>query len=303
MSKRKQRRWPRVLQGLVGYLLTLILALMLTGGCVLSLMQRLLTDQALHGRVAADDRVIDLQMARMDGEICDLAEEYSFAPETVLNLVTRDGVRAYGQEIVAWWMGLMGQQPVLTAPMPDTDEIAEAVREDALFQEHTESYLRRVIAQDSVAYPVGKALQGTVLPIRVSVVAVAMPEVMERVSLPALMEQLALAVKALFGASAVLLLLVLASQGRNRFVFASAGLLAADALLAAMTVAVRAADLPGALSALSAALGLQAGILMEVLTPSVLLAEGGLLLAGVVLLALGLLTARRAHRQTAGASA
>lgn len=288
-----KRRWPRMAQGLVGYLLTLMLAVSLTGACMLTLMHRLLTDQALHERVALDDLVIDAQMTRMEEEVGALAQAYGFAPETAMAQLTRESVQAYGRDIVAWWMGLMGERPELEAPFLDTSALENAVRADELFRESTEEYMRRAVARDDVAYPIAKTLRETVMPVRVSVIGLMVPEVLERVDVPRLIRVLGDGVIGLYGLSAALLALVLMSQGRNRCIYGSVGLLAADVLLVVMTAAVFLADLPGAMAALSAALSLQLALLERALLPGVLLAEGALLLGGAVLLGLGL--RRRAH--------
>lgn len=303
MSMKKQRRWPRILQGLAGYLLTLLLVASLAGACVLTLAEALLTDRTLHERVATDDRVIDLQMARLDGEIRLLAEEHPFTLETVEALITRDSLRDYNRESVAWWMGLLGEQPEPEAPFPDTAALAEAVLADELFRENTMEFMRRIVAQDKIAYPIGQTLQETAVPVRVSVIALAMPEVAKRVSIPALMTLLGLVKTGLSAASAALLALLLATQGRNRFVFASAGVLAADALLLAMTAAVWLAHPAEVLESLSAVLALQWRILQEALLPAVLTVEGALLLAGLLLLAVALATGRRASVRAERASA
>lgn len=303
MSMKKQRRWPRMLQGLAGYLLTLLLVASLAGACVLTLAEALLTDRALHERVATDDRVIDLQMARLDGEIRLLAEEHPFTLETVQALITRDSLRDYNRAAVAWWMGLLGEQPEPEAPFPDTAALAEAVLADELFRENTMEFMRRIVAQDKIAYPIGQTLQETAVPVRVSVIALAMPEVAKRVSIPALMTLLGLVKTGLYAASAALLALLLATQGRNRFVFASAGVLAADALLLAMTAAVWLAHPAEVLEGLSAVLALQWRILQEALLPAVLTVEGALLLAGLLLLAVALAIGRRASVRAERASA
>ena len=285
MSGKKQSRGVRVLQSVLGYALTLMFVLSLTGACALALTERLLTDHALHERVALDDRVLSAQMAAVEQTVQELAEKYSFAPETVMNLVTRENLADYGREMVAWWMGLLGEEPMAEAPFPDTLAMEGAVREDELFREHTEDFMRRTIARDDIAYPVGKAMQEAVMPIRVSLVSLSMPTVTERVNLPALLKLLGAAKLSLF-ALAVALMALLLVQGRKRFLFASAGLLASFVLLAGVTAATMLAKLPLALGEYSSLLSLQLGVLGGALLPSALLAEGTVLLAGLALLCL-----------------
>ena len=288
----KRHGW-RAVQAMLGYVLALLLALSLTGACALTLAERLLTDQALHEKVALNERVLDAQKTRVEETVRELAAAYGFAPETVLNLITRESLEAYNREIVAWWMGLLGEWPETEAPFPDTSGIEEAVRTDELFRAKTEDFMWRTIARDDVGYPVGKAIQTAAMPFRVSLVSLAMPVVTARVSLPAAIRLLGMARTGLFGASAGLLALVLLTQGKRRFLFGSAGLLAAFALLATMTAAVLLANLPGAMATYSGLLSLQLGLLGSALLPSVLAAEGALLLVGALLLGLWIRAAGR----------
>lgn len=300
MSKQNEQLGLRVLRGVAGYALTLLLVLSLTGACLSALAAQLLTNRALHERVALDDRVIDVQMARMEGTVAALAEQYGFAPEAVLNLMTRDAVRAYGREAVAWWTGLLTGESSPEAPFPEMRAMEDAVREDALFCEHTEEFMRRTVARDSVAYPIAKALQETVLPIRVSLVALAMPQIEQRVDLPALHGYGRMVVWGLWGLSAALLALLMLVGGRDRFLYGSVGLLATFILLAVLTATVALAGLPAALESLSPMLALQLSLLERALLLPAMLAEGALLVAGALMLARYLTGgARRKERKNA----
>lgn len=297
------RKVLRVLQSILGYALTLALTACLVGGCLLTLVEALLTNHALHEKVALDDRVIDIQEARIDEEIRELAEKYSFAPETALDLITRDYVVDYGREVVAWWMGLMTEEAEAEAPFPETDAIEEAVKADELFRANTEDFMRRSIARDEVAYPAGKTLRDTVIPLRVSLVALMMPRVAERLDIPAKMHLLSLGRSVLLGAALALLALLMITQGRNRCLFGSVGLLAADALLITLTVAAALANLPQVLAGMSGILSLQLSVLLENLLPAVLLVEGVLLVLGVCMLLLYGVSVRRARSLSARMSA
>ena len=285
MSANKQRRWPHMVRGLLGYVLTLLLTISLAAACLLLLANRLLTDQALHERVSTAAPVIDAQMARLEEAVNELAETYHFAPETVLNILTRDSVVAYGRSMTAWWMGLLGPEPEADAPFPDSEAIEEAVRADELFRENTEDFMRRTIARDEVAYAISVEMQNAVMPIRQSLVSLAAPHLTSR-DLPGLINRLAAVPAYLFGAAAVLLILLMLTQGRSRFLYGSVGLLAAFTLLALITALAAAARLPELLTEYSPALALQLGLLQAELLPGILLAEGTLLIGGLLMLVL-----------------
>lgn len=284
------------IQALLGYVLALLLAVSLTAACAAALIYGLLTDQALHERVALDARVLDAQAERVGETVAALAEEYHFAPETVLGMISRESLEAYSRDMVVWWMGLTREHPEPEAPFPETGDIEAAVREDELFMESTEDFMRRTVARDEIAYPVGLAMQEAVMPLRVSLIALGLPKVAERVDIPRIIRLLGTARTALFALAAALMALVLLTQGKRRFLFGSAGLMAALILLAAMTVAVIAAELPGALAAYSALLSLQLSVLMGALALPVLLTEGAIALGAVLLLLLALLRREAAYR-------
>ena len=276
----KKRTQP--LQTLLGYVLALLMAASLTVGCGLALVNRLLTDQALHERVALDERVLDAQTERVEGTVRSLAETYHFAPEAVLGMAARESLEAYGREMVAWWMGLTREHAATEAPFPDTAAMEEAVREDALFRESTEEYMRRSIARDDIAYPIGLTMQEAVMPLRVSLISLAVPRVKERVNVPGLINFLGTARTAALALAAMFMTLTLLTLGRRRWLFASAGLMATFILLMAATVIVAIADLPGAMAVYSPLLSLELNILMGALTKPVLLAEGAILLTAIL---------------------
>lgn len=274
----------RILQSLLGYVLALALAVSLTWACVLALAHRLLTDQALYERVAVDERLLAAQIDRVEDTVHTLAQEYNFAPETVMALMTQEALSDYSRDMAAWLMGLLSAEPLPEAPFPDTHIIEEAVRADELFRESTDEFMRRTVARDRVAYPIGQALQRASMPLRISLLALAVPMVTERVNIPALIDLVGTLRTVLCIAAAVLLALLLLTQGKRRLIYGSAAVLASFLLLAIMTAATLLANLPKAAGELSVLLSLRLGILQDALLPIVLLTEGALLLLGVGML-------------------
>lgn len=286
----------KVLRGLLGYMVALALTVSLTGACVTALTLRLLTDSSLQERVATDERVLSSQLERVETTVNQLSETYGFAPETVLNLLTHEMLEAYGRDVAAWRTGLLTASPNPEAPFPDTYDIEEAVREDELFRNATDDFMRRTIARDNVAYTIGKTLQEAAIPVRTSLIALALPKVAERVDIPAMIGRLDMLRTILCAASAFLLVFLLLTQGRSRLLFASGSLLAVFVLLAFMTAAALLANLPGAVAALSPLLSLQLSVMQRALLPSVLLTEATLLLVGAVLLILCLKKQEKPYR-------
>ena len=276
----------KVLQALLGYILALMLTVSLTGACVLSLTNRLMTDQALYARIASDEQVTTAQLARVETTVHRLAETYHFAPETVMDLLSGEQLAAYGQDMAEWWTALLSGTVMTEAPFPDTNAITEAVMTDEQFVASTDSFMLRTVARDNIAYPIGKAIQGAAMPVRVSLLMLAMPRIEKRLDIPALLGQLGALRIILWAASGALLAVLLLTQGAYRLPTVSAGLLASFVLLAGLTAAVLIADLPGAVAGLSPILSLQMSVLLRALLPGMLLMEAALLAVGLTLLAL-----------------
>ena len=282
---------------LLSYVLALMLTVSLTGACVLTLVNRLLTDQSLYARVATDERVTSAQMVRVETTVRRLAETYCFDPEAVMDLLSGEQLAAYGQDMAAWWTHLLSGAVMLEAPFPNTNAIAEAVLSDERFVAATDAFMLRTVARDDVAYPIGKAMQEAVIPLRLSLLMLAMPRVAERVDIPARLAQLSALRTILWAATVVLLAVLLLTQGKHRLSTVSASLLATFVLLAVLTMVVLIADLPGAVTELSPILSIQLSVLLRTLMPAALVVEAALLVVGAGLLVL----ACRSRRERTGA--
>lgn len=204
-----KKRMPGKFAHLCAILLTFCLVLTLLASLWSWQAVRLLTDSNMHHTVAGDDAVIDAQMERINAVIESTAEAQHFDPATIQALVTREDVRAFSLQCADWWLGLLQQEPVLTAPEWDTQAMEDAVREDELFRENVRATLRRSVARDDVAYPIAQTIQETVLPLRTQLISFVLPEVLERVDVPMLVTFLQKAPLICLGASAVLALLIL----------------------------------------------------------------------------------------------
>jgi len=206
MSKiRLPGKFARFMAGVLAFLLMLTLTLT----CLAWQVNRVATDGDLHGKIATDSRITAMQMERVQRRVAELAGEYHFQEETAMQFVTAESLAEYSREAIAWWMGLLGEEPETEAPQWDTRELEQAIREDALFQEHTPSNMRRTTARDLIAYEIGVAVNRAVLPVRADILSLVMPKVLETVDVPVMMQYLAMAPMLCAGASAVLALLIL----------------------------------------------------------------------------------------------
>lgn len=284
----------------LGWIFTLLLTLCLTLLCLSWQVNTLLTDNGIHEAVALNSRVLDAQRTRVSEKVEQLAQEYSFQSETVMELVDEAALTQYNRQVIDWWMGLMQPDPVISAPVWDTSAVETAVREDTLFKENTAANMRRSIARDKVAYQVGLAVKRAVLPVRADILSAVLPKVMERVSLPALVRGVSI-LPALFGAAAGVCALVLVLLMRKRLtkaaLYIGAGMGASALCALGLCGAVSLMNIQGMVGEISCLLSLQ----LELLGGQVLLRVGlfaaVLLLAGYGLIALHQRDMRRLCRR------
>lgn len=269
-------------------------------------MSRLLTDTALHEGVALDRRVTDAQLVQVENAVNALAAKYSFAPESVMAVVTRESITDYSSQVVGWWMGLLGEEPEMELPVWDTSAVEEAVREDELFREHTPANQRKTIARDNVAYEVGQAVEKAVMPVRVKLLAPFLPMVFERVDVPRCIKYLSLAPAVLAGAAAVLCLMILAAMRRQvsaAMLYIGAGLTGGALLVVLVGALAFALNVTGQVAELSPILAMQLSLLTKQIA-----AQAGLyvlvcLTVGVALMGLYQAAWKRVHCPQGSAAA
>lgn len=261
MSKMRRTAWPvRVISAL----LSVLLALALAAGCAGYMMVSVLTHASLHEQVALDSRVTDMQMARITSRVEELAALYGFAPESVLDVVTRDSVAAYSREVIAWWMGLLGENPRLEAPGYSTDDVEAAVRADELFRASVPAFRQRTVARDSVAYEVGRTVKCSVLPLRTELMTLAMPTLMEKVDLPlwvGRLEKLPLLCAAAALGLAVLVLLLMHARPDKAALYVGTAVAGAALTVLGITALVPLLDLADMAAEMSDILALQLKVL------------------------------------------
>lgn len=235
----KKNRLPGKLAHGLAILTTFLLTVVLSAGCIAWQAREVATDEGLHTSIALNERVQAAQMERIEGAVHGLAEQYHFSPDTVMDLVTPDAIAQYNREVIAWWMQLLSDDPVTDVPEWDASEVEAAVREDALFQENTPSTQRRSVARDGVAYEVGRAVTKAVLPVRTTLLSLALPMALERVDVPRYMRLLTLAprVCALAAVALCVILVVLMRRRISKALMYLGSALAATALILAGCVA------------------------------------------------------------------
>lgn len=284
MNGQTRISWPA---RAVSALLALLTALALVVCCAAMLAHSLLTSTSLHESVALDARVTDAQMERITARAEELATKYGFAPQSVLSVVTQDSVTAYSREVIAWWMGLLGDEPVLEAPAYPTADIEAAVRADELFQASIPAVQQRTVARDSVAYEMGRAVSRAVLPLRTELIALVMPRLQERINLPVWMNRLAKLPLVCAGAALglmLMILLLLRARPDKAALYAGTALAGAALTVLGLTALLPLLNLGGMAAELSDMLALQCGVLYKGLALRALLAALPLLVCGYALI-------------------
>lgn len=273
---------------ILAWVLTLLLTLVLTAGCLVWQVNRVLTDGELHQSVALDSRVQQAQMTRIETRVQELAESYFFQPETVMNLVTPESVAQYNRDVITWWMGLLGEEPVMTAPVWATRAVENAVREDELFKANTPTEVRRTTARDKVAYQVGQVVKKAVMPVRAELLSIFMPKLLEKVDLPVYVHYVSL-LPVVCGCAALILALMLVLLMRRRIskagLYMGAALGASGLCVLGLCGFCALLDIGGMVAEISSLLALQLDILAgKVYTQAGIYAAISLI-AGMVLIA------------------
>lgn len=262
----RTKKMPGKLAHAAAILVTFVLMLVMTLGCLCWLAEDVLTNAEMHASIALDQRVTDAQMQAIDRQVTELAQAQPFQKETVMNIVTRESVEQYNREVIAWWLGLMQADPTVEAPTFDTGDVQAAVREDPVFLENVPSSRRRAVARDDIAYEVGRAVEKAVLPVRTDVLAILLPPVLQRVDVPSLMNYFALlpmlcGIAA--GALALLVLLVMLRRPSKALMYMGAGLGASALCMAGVGAAAYLLGITAYVAELSPVLAMQVSLLTK----------------------------------------
>ncbi len=282
-------RLPGKLAHTLSVILTLLLTLTLMLTCLTWQLHRVATDGTLHEGIATDGRILAMQMERIERRVDELAQEHHFYRETAMQFITMENLADYNRQVVAWWMGMTGDEPEMEAPEWDVSEIEQAVREDALFQEHTVANMRRSTARDLIAYEIGVAARKAVLPVRADILAIIMPKVLEKVDVPTCLNYLALAPKLCGGASialALLFLLVMLKRVSKAGLYIGAGMAAAALCIVGVGGVVHLLGIPGMIAEISTLLAAQVSLLTKQVALQAGLFAAVCLVVGLVLMGL-----------------
>lgn len=234
------------MRGLIRYIAAMLAVLLLLAAAVTGLLCAVTTE--LFARtVLLDEALLAKQQALVQDKADELAATWHISAPT-LETWTKDAARNAAQALCTWWGEIWttdGADTTLPVYLDASQEreLVAAIMADESFALATETHLRRSTARDEVAYRLDEAVCKAVLPLRRSIIDMALTFVTNSVSLPLVRQA------ALLAAGALLVLAVLMLLMAHRV--CGSALLAAAGTMAVCTVPVALLDIPGMLRQLS----------------------------------------------------
>ena len=270
-------------------LLAMVTALCMLLTAVTGLTHFLISSTGLHERVALSPPVHDAQRQRIDEAVSTLAAQYSFDPACVNPLLSDEAIAQYNRDVIAWWTGLFGSTPTVQAPTFSSAELMDAVLADEAFRAATPSGRRKAIARDDIAATLAEQVEQSVLPLRTSLISLALTQLFQRVQLARYTAFLPLlpwlfALLSAFGAA--LMVLCMHCRPMRALPYIGRALSAAGLCLLLALAVLHAANLPAFVGQVSAMAALQLSTLFTCLRPVVwgiaaLITLAGLLPIGI----------------------
>lgn len=125
--------------GAAGLLLTFFLLMT----AVTLLLGHLLTSDSLHERIATDSEVVNEQLHRIGEEVELMAEEYGFAPETVMNLISAEKMQNMNRDASRWLSDAFRNGKLRDTPVFHAESLGEALMADESFVASQDPYMLR----------------------------------------------------------------------------------------------------------------------------------------------------------------
>lgn len=275
------------MRGLFRTVTALLAVLTLLAAALLGLLY-VLTDGAFL-RLTTTAALQASQQARIDREVSALTERWQLDP-ALLPAWTQDAARQQTEALADWWHALWNE-PQAEADFPpffddaQERELVQAIMADTGYQAAADPGQYRAIARDEIVYTLDETVCDAVLPLRRSIVGLALTTAAEMLDLPLLRRAALLGAGVLAAVSLALLLMAHRAAGSN--------LVTMGLAMGLVTLPVWALDLCGMLAQLNP-LAAEQG--RNVLTCAGLLWYGAataLALAGMLVLAVKRAARRR----------
>lgn len=175
---------PSLFCRIIAFLLSVLLAVLLTANAALVTGILTFGDRALHISVATDDGILDMEMDEIGDTVDALAEEYHFSAETVRNMIDREAVSLFASDVVAWWTGTLSEGAETQVPVYENSELEQAIREDEGFQNANPKNRHKTLARDKIAAVITDKVTGTVIPVRQDLTTLLLTKGTEKLDVP-----------------------------------------------------------------------------------------------------------------------
>ena len=239
------------MKGILRYLASLLAVICLVGAAVLGGLALVTTEG--FAREISTAKVTQLQQQRIDDAARALTETWNLQGDLLTPWI--EGAAQTQQAAAAkWWGDLWRHEEAdMTPPFYLTDgqigDLTAAVRADAGFAALTDETLRRAIARDEVACAIDEAVGEAVMPLRESVVEIALKLLADAKPLPTLRSLALVGAGVLAGLAVAMLILSRKALGST--------LTAAGLMMALLTIPVWLMGIPGMLAQLNDIAALQ----------------------------------------------
>lgn len=143
--KGRHEKQQRISTGLriCSALLVLLLIPLLTGTLYTWIGIRLISDRALHNRIALNEQTLDEEMRILTEKAEEVGETWNISPALILNRVDRDTLRDMNRQAVDWWMNLAETGKPGEIPQWDGTGLWEDLMGDEAFLAEQDGVLAR----------------------------------------------------------------------------------------------------------------------------------------------------------------
>ena len=280
MKKQHQRHFFR---HLVCAILSVLLTVSLVMTGLVGALSILLFDRGMHESVALDPHVTDAQMDRINRELADVCEAYPVSMDTLSALITRDSIVQYNRDIISWWMDMLQNGIVTTAPVWNGGDLVSAIRADEAFLAAVPSPLQKATARDQVAVAVLDVVANAVLPIRGILVTFGMAQLLERIDLASYTAFVRITPLVTLGVSVLLtaaIALIFRGRPRRRALWGSSPFMAVGFIILFAQVLLSLLNMPAQVAAMNEIFALQVSALLKALFIRMALMSAACLLGG-----------------------
>lgn len=182
-TTRKTSAPARVIALLLCVLLAGIILLM----CGIASFNYLTVSETVYLTVSSDADLTELKMEQILLKIDSLAEQYSFDSEKLKEVITRENIAEFDQQVAMWWSGLLTKGNATEAPSFDLSFAEELLDTDEHFSEGLLKYEVKE-KKKGVLKELRETVENTVLPVRSQVIYAAASKLLNRFPVKSLLK-------------------------------------------------------------------------------------------------------------------